>query len=161
MVRLQHEEATMGDLKSLSLHPTMVRLQPAFWTFPPRGERSSPSHYGSTATVCRDGYRAVPAPSPSHYGSTATQEEKLIFSFSFKSPSHYGSTATFSYRHTHPGTARSPSHYGSTATIWKKPSGGWPREVSIPLWFDCNLGGFEGDSEEAPCLHPTMVRLQL
>ena len=27
MVRLQHEEATLGDLKAIRLHPTMVRLQ--------------------------------------------------------------------------------------------------------------------------------------
>ena len=56
--------------------------------------------------------------------------------------------------------AGSPSHYGSTATMSPKGRAKWLRNVSIPLWFDCNIIA-EGAREMAKArLHPTMVRLQ-
>ena len=50
MVRLQHQEATTGDLKAIRLHPTMVRLQLTSDFSKTLQEALSPSHYGSTAT---------------------------------------------------------------------------------------------------------------
>ena len=60
MVRLQRSGITPGDIRAISrLHPTMVRLQLGAGGVGERRYRSSPSHYGSTATL----YKAISATS--------------------------------------------------------------------------------------------------
>ena len=125
------------------------------------GLTMSPSHYGSTATVMDGGVEIpvvkslhptmvrlqllkpsrLPSPSTSLH-PTMVRLQPALFSrladLSPRSPSHYGSTATHRSPRRSCCSSPSPSHYGSTATWGNGPLPFPQKEVSIPLWFDCN-----------------------